>query len=163
MQLNERNWKAIRRLFRNAQFSSLHYAIATVNKEGTPHVSPIGSLFLRDDMSGFYFEELGGAMARNFKYNKHVCVLAVHSSRWFWFKSIIRGRFGSLPSVRLNGTAGEKRQASPEEIAQILKFIRPFKFSKGYDILWSRMNHVRDIAFDSYENINANEMTYRLD
>ncbi len=163
MQLNDRNWKAVRKLFRDAQLSTGHFAIATVNKDGTPHVSPIGSLFLRDDMSGFYFEELAGNLARNLNADSHVCVQAVHSGIWFWLKAIVRGRFGSLPAVRLNGTAGEKRLASPEEIAQIQKFVRPFKLFKGYDILWSRMNHVRDIAFHSCENINANEMTYRLD
>lgn len=162
MQLNERNWKVIRKLF-NREMTKGHYAIATVNRDGTPHVTPIGSLYLREDMSGFYFEELAGNLARNIKENNNVCVMAVHSGRWFWLKAILRGRFDALPGIRITGRAGEKRPASPEEIAQLQKFIRPFKFFKGYDILWSKMNHVREIDFHSCENINVSEMTYRLD
>ncbi len=163
MQLDDRNWEKIRKLFNDTRLSTGHFAIATVTKDGTPHVSPIGSLFLRDDMSGYYFEELVGNMARNLKDNNRVCVMAVRSGRWFWLKSLISGRFSSLPALRLGGRAGEKRQATAEEIALLRKFIRAFKLFKGYDILWSNMTHVRDIVFDSCENINAKEMTYRLD
>ena len=46
-------WALVKRSFR----SSLHYAFASVNADGTPHVTPIGSLLLKEEEpSGFYFE-----------------------------------------------------------------------------------------------------------
>src|ERR1700724_845622 len=49
----ESAWALVNRSFR----SSLHYAFASVNADGTPHVTPIGSLMLRhDEPTGFYFE-----------------------------------------------------------------------------------------------------------
>ena len=56
MQLIE-NWKVIKRLFNRSFNSSFHYALATVNDKGEPHVTPIGSLILLEPGHGVYFEE----------------------------------------------------------------------------------------------------------
>ncbi len=82
MELTVQQWDTMRKIFRNAFNSSFHYAIATVNKDGTPHVTPIGSLMLGDDRQGFYFEGYVSALARNLEHNKRVCVLAVNSGKW---------------------------------------------------------------------------------
>jgi len=44
--LSERDWSLIRRVHREAFRSSLHFAIASADPEGRPHVTPIGSLLL---------------------------------------------------------------------------------------------------------------------
>ena len=41
-----KHWKTIQTLFEHSR-SSLHYAVATVNADGFPHITPIGLLFLR--------------------------------------------------------------------------------------------------------------------
>ena len=51
----ETAWALVNRSFR----SPLHYAFASVNPDGTPHVTPIGSLLLREDEpTGFYFRDI---------------------------------------------------------------------------------------------------------
>ena len=51
------SWAKIRALFRNALGSCGHCALATVNEDGSPHVTPIGAIFLREDQTGFFFDE----------------------------------------------------------------------------------------------------------
>ncbi len=115
MQLKE-NWMDIKRLFGQAFKSSFHYALATVNENGEPHVTPIGSLILFDPGHGYYFEEFPRQLPLNLRQNKQVCVLAVNSSRWFWVKSLFGSRFASLPAIRLYGTVGEAREATENEV-----------------------------------------------
>ena len=49
------NWTAIRTHFNKSVSSSLHVSIGSVNKDGQPTVTPIGSLFLNKGQKGFYF------------------------------------------------------------------------------------------------------------
>ncbi len=79
MKLTIEQWDVIKKIFQDAFNSSFHYAIATVNIDGTPHVTPIGSLMLGEDRKGFYFEGYVSALSRNLQHNKRVCVLAVNS------------------------------------------------------------------------------------
>ena len=51
------HWKTIQAIFQECRGSSTHFAVATVSKDGSPQVTPIGALFLRDDQTGFYFDE----------------------------------------------------------------------------------------------------------
>ena len=159
MQLKE-NWSDIRRLFGQAFRSSFHYALATVNENGEPHVTPIGSLILCDPGHGYYFEEFTRQLPRNLQENKQVCVLAVDSSRWFWFKSLFRGRFVSPPAMRLYGTAGEVREATENEIESWHRRVGRVRASKGYSLMWENMKMVRDIAFSRVEPVCMGEMTH---
>lgn len=59
------NWKDIKKLFSESFRSSFHYAIATVNAEGDPHVTPIGSLILMGPGRGYYFEEFPRQLPQN--------------------------------------------------------------------------------------------------
>ena len=38
----EAQWPQIKKLFKRSFTSSLHFAMASVNKQGEPHVTPIG-------------------------------------------------------------------------------------------------------------------------
>ena len=158
MQLKE-NWKVIKRLFNSSFNSSFHYALATVNDKGEPHVTPIGSLILREPGHGVYFEEFPRQLPRNFRHNKKVCVLAVNSSRWFWIKSLFNGRFASPPAIRLYGTVGEVREATEKEIKLWHHRVRWTRASKGYALMWKNMKMVRDINFSRVEPVNIGVMT----
>ena len=156
------HWKSIRKVFREAFRSALHYAVATVNEDGTPHITPIGSIVLQNEYRGFYCEEYPRTLPSNLKVNQRVCILAVNSSKWYWIKSIFLGKFASPPGVRLMGRAGERRKATDEEMDAWLRRVRPLRWFKGYDLLWSNMNYIREITFDAFEPIQAGKMTKDL-
>jgi len=153
------NWKEVKSLFKKSFKSSFHFAIATVNENGEPHVTPIGSLILGNPGRGFYFEKFTQHLPRNFGNNNQVCVLAVNSSRWFWLKSLIGGKFTSPPAVRLHGVVGDLREASDKEIALWQNRVKPVRFSKGHAIMWRSMSMVREIEFSRIEPVHIGEMT----
>ena len=153
------HWETIRAVFEEANKSCMHFAVATVNEDGTPHVTPIGALFLRDDRTGFYFEEHPTKMPLNLKRNPRVCILAVNADKQFWGTSLIGGKFLTPPAVRLSGTAGAPRKATAEEIALWQEKVAVLKNTKGYKILWENFGKVRDISFDSFEPVRTGEMT----
>ncbi len=156
------NWEMIRQVFDEAYKSCSHFAVATVNKDGSPHVTPIGGLFLRDDHTGFYLEEFPSRLPENLKINPRVCIMAVNGDKMFWGKALFDGKFQTLPGVRLIGNAGELREAKPEENAMWQKKVGFAKAMKGYKIMWEGMHHVRELKFDSFEPVLLSEMTEGL-
>lgn len=153
MELTDESWEQIRTLFRQAFNTSLHYAFATVGPDGAPRVTPIGSLILRPDRTGFYFEEYASGLPRNLSLNNRVCILAVRTSKWQFLKALLVGRATAPFAVRLMGTVGDRRVASQEEIALFRRRVARFRMLKGHDLLWGRLKHVRDIVFDSCEPV----------
>ena len=161
MQLDE-NWTEIRKIFAQSFRSSLHYALATVSEDGEPHITPIGSLILRDAGQGFYFEEFPTQLTQNLAHNNRVSVLAVNSSRWYWIKSLFAGRFNTYPAIRLYATAGELREANEREIQLWQKRVRILKASKGHALIWKNMNMVRDLTFYKASPVSIGAMTQGL-
>lgn len=153
------NWTTIRQVFDEAFKSCFHFAVASVNSDGSPHITPIGALFLREDHSGFYFEEFPSRLPQNLKHNKRICIMAVNADKIYWGKSLMEGKFSSPPGIRLMGTAGELREALPEEIELWQKKIGFAKAMEGYKIMWQDMHHVRDISIDSFESVHIVGMT----
>jgi len=155
----ESDWPAIKRLFRKSFSSSFHYAISTIAENGEPHVTPIGSLILGAPGHGVYFEEFPSRLPRNLQKNPRLCVLAVNSSRWYWLKSLMGGRFTQMPAVRLHGKAGDVRAATDKEIALWQKKVRPVSFTKGHALMWRNMRTVREIEFTRIEPVHIGQMT----
>lgn len=160
MEIREEHWDSIRKFFGHVSHvtaslvrSTPYLAFATVNEDGSPHVTPMGSLLLGPDKKGFYFEEFARRMPANLEREQRVCVLIVNTSMWFWIKSLLLGRMDSPPAIRLIGTAGERREATPEEIKAFHQSIRPYRMFKGYKLLWRDVSHVRDIHFQSFEPV----------
>lgn len=153
------NWEDIKSLFKESFRSSFHFSIATVAENGEPHVTPIGSLILGKPGRAFYFERFPKGLPGNLLNNRHVCVLAVNSSRWFWLKSLVRGNFASPPAVRLHGIAGELREATDKEIALWQKRVKRVSFSRGHALMWRGMDRVRDIRFTRVEPVHIGQMT----
>lgn len=156
------HWQTIQLLFKQSLGSSLHCAVASVNEDGSPHLTPIGSLFLRDNKTGFFFDKFSVNMSNNLKRNPKVCVLAVNSGLFFWQKSFVMGICETPPSVRLMGKVGERREATEGEVAVWRKHIEFAHGMKGYDLLWKDMGFVRDIYFNSFEPVWMGEMTREL-
>ncbi len=154
------NWPLVKRLFRASINSSLHCAIASVGEHGEPHVTPIGSLILDRPGHGYYFERFTRQLPKNVELHREVCVLAVNSDRWYWFKSLLGGRFTTPPAVRLMGTVGEARMATEQEIARWQRHVRAVRFTRGHALLWRDMNRVREIRFHRIETLEIGAMTH---
>ena len=114
-----KNWKAIRNHFNKSFKSNLHVSIASVNSNNLPTVTPVGTLFLNGDQTGFYFEKYISKLPENGKSNSNICVLAVNSTKWFWIKSLYKLKFNNYPALKLYGKLGTKREASEIEINEI--------------------------------------------
>lgn len=157
-----KNWNLIQKTFEDSSASSLHYAVATVNKDGSPHITPIGALFLRDDMTGFFFDQFPVNMSKNIERDNRVCIMAVHSDSNYWGTALMEGKFQTPPAVRIMGTVGEKRKATQEEIDMWQKKVESAKTLKGYELLWKNMRHVRDIKFNDFKPVLMGAMTSDL-
>ena len=158
----EQNWQKIRLHFRKSFGANMHVAIASVNKDNQPTVTPIGSLFLNDDLTGFYFEKFATKLNENSKNNTKICVLAVNGDKWFWLKSLFKMKFSEYPAVKLYGELGIKREATKKEYIAFQRRVRKTKRLKGSKYLWQDMSMVREIKFTKAEKINLGLMTKEL-
>ena len=158
----EQYWPEIKRVVTRGQAAMLHCAIASVSPDGTPSITPVGTVFLRDDQTGFYFDQYTNLLSQNLATNPSVCVMAVNSSRLFWLRSLLIGRFVSPPGVRLYGTVGALRPATPEELQQVQRRVRPTRWLKGNRLLWSDFSQVRDIHFSAFRPVAYPSMMERL-
>jgi hypothetical protein len=158
----EKDWTQIKKICKSSFRSSLHFSIASVDKNGNPHQSPIGSLILGKPGKAIYFELFSKNLARNIQTNNHICILAVNSSKWFWLKSLLLGRFVEMPAIRLKGTAGISREVSDEEAALWHKRVKSLAFTKGHGILWSKVSNVREVDLTACEVVQAGGMTKNM-
>lgn len=152
MNLKE-DWKKVKSVLEQGQASSIYCSIGTVSPDGTPHITPVGTFFLGEEPTGYFFDHYAKALGENIDQNPNVCVMAVNAGRGFWFRSLLSGRFVSPPGVRLYGRAGPIREATAEEIAKIEKRVKPARWMKGARLLWTDFTHVRDIEFTSYKPV----------
>lgn len=146
----EKNWTRILKTLQQGKRSNRFFSIATVDSDGAPHITPIGHMFFRDDMTGYYFDQYSEAMPKNFQSNKKICLMSVNSSTWFWLKSLFKAKFESAPAVRLMGEVTDIRQASEQEIDTLKKAISATKNLRGHKLLWNDLNKVRDIQFTGF-------------
>ncbi|WP_166906026.1 pyridoxamine 5'-phosphate oxidase family protein [Mycobacterium sp. DL440] len=140
-------WDRIREIVERGRRSTGHHAIASADADGSPTITPIGTIFLREDCTGFYFDQYTERLAENLDINPHVCVMAVDGGRAFWLRSLLTGRFRKAIGVRLYGTAGPRRPATPDELNEVHKRVRLMRATRGGRTLWSDFSHVRDLTF----------------
>lgn len=150
--ITSEKWQTIRRNFRHGFATNLHVSIATVDAEGQPHVTPIGSFFLNwEDFSGFYFEIFTKNIPKNAATNPKVCIMAVNSGRWYWLKSMLLGKFETPPMTKIYGKLGERRPATPEEIERGNRRLGRMKILPGGKKLFGNMGFVREVHFYAFE------------
>jgi len=158
-QQRQTDWVTTRRMFRRAFRSSFHYAIATTGEDGTPHVTPIGSVLLGEPGRGIFFDIFSAQLSQNLDRDPRVCVLAVDSGKRFWLTSLARGRFAAPPALRLVGTAGPRRRATPTERQRWLRRVRLLRRLEGHRMLWGDLTHVRDLTFHAALPVHVGAMT----
>jgi hypothetical protein len=156
----EGHWNDIREHFNRSFRSNFHVSVGSVDDKGTPDVTPIGSLFLNSDFSGFYFEKFPSTITK--AEGKKVCILAVNSGIWFWIKSLFTKKFKTYPGLKLYGILGKRREATSKEISRLDRRMKTTKGLKGNIYLWGDMPYVRDISFNRFSTINLGEMTFEI-
>ncbi len=156
------NWKEIKRHFEKCFRTNFHVAIASVDKENNPTVTPIGSLFLNNNCTGFYFEKFTTKLAMNAEKNKNICILGVNTNTWFWVISLFKGKFNNYPAIKLFGRLGKRREATKIEIERLKRRVIKTKGLKGHTYLWSNMEYIREVEFHFAEKINLGTMTTDL-
>jgi len=156
------DWKEIRHHFNKSFRSNFYVSIASVDANHTPTITPIGSLFLNNDQTGFYFEKYPTKLPEHADKNRKICALGVNSNTWFWLKSLFTGKFNTYPAIRLYGELGERRNATDIERERLNRRMKATKGMKGHAYLWGDMVAVRDITFTKAEKINLGKMTSEL-
>ena len=159
MGIDHAHWNQLKPLAGRVFGSSLHFTIATTNHDGTPHVTPIGSLILTKPGEAYFFEVFTRQLARNLDNGSPVAVLGVISSSRLWFRSLVTGHFSYPPAFRLLGTAGERRSSSAEEKARWKRKVRLLKWTRGYDLLWGNLDVVRELHFHELQPVELGRMT----
>lgn len=149
----EENWQKIRKVVDRGRASTIYCSLASISEDGIPNVTPIGTVFLNDNPSGYYFDQYTTSLAQNIDRNPNICLMAVDAGKWYWFKSLLRGQFDSPPGVRLYGTAGPRREATADELRLVEARVKPTKWLKGSQLLWSDFTHVRDLQFTTYRPV----------
>ena len=163
MGIEHGHWNQLKSLADRVLGSSLHFTIATTNQDGTPHVTPIGSLILTDPGEAYFFEVFTRQLSRNLDNGSPVAVLGVISSSRLWLRSFIAGHFSCPPAFRLLGTAGERRSSMPEEQARWRRKVGLLKWTRGYDLLWGNLDVVRELHFHTLKSVQIGRMTSRFE
>jgi hypothetical protein len=156
------NWNEIRVHFSKSFATSLHVSIASVDVENNPTNTPVGSLFLNQNQTGFYFEKYVTKLPTNAQANKNICVLGVDSGKLFWLKSLFRVKFSKAPAIKLYGKLGDQKPATDVQIRALNKRMKATNQLKGHKYLWGDMTFVREINFNKVEKINLGKMTSHL-
>lgn len=159
MDIEHGHWNELTSLAGKAFKSCLHFAIATVNEDGTPHVSPIGSLILKDPGEAIYFEIFARQLPLNLKDGAPVSMLAVNANRWLWLRSLYSGRFHAVPAFRLAGHAGKRRPSTEQERRQWQRKVKKARYLKGHDLLWGDLSVVRELHFNRLVPVELGPMT----
>lgn len=152
----EKDWKEICQF---VNYKAKRCIFATADSKGTPHATPIGSLFLTTPGQGFYFEKYPTTLPMHYASTPKVCILAMHITLAGMFAGMARGRYATLPGIRLHATAGRLRDCTPEEAQLFAHRVRIFRFFKGYKLLWSGMTRVRELEIHSVDAVTAGPMT----
>ena len=156
------NWNEIRKHFNKSFSSNFYVSVASVDSENNPTVTPIGSMFLNDDQTGFYFEKFPSKLPKHAKENPNVCLLGVNSGRLFWIRALFKGTFSNYPAIKLYGKLGERRKASEKEISRLNSRMKITNGLKGNTYLWKTMEFVREIKFTKVEKVKLGNMTNHL-
>lgn len=151
-------WQHICKVVNDAQRAAMHCSVATVDEQLQPTITPIGTLFLRENQSGFFFDTYAESFKQNLPQNNKACIQAINSSRLFWLKSLLKGQFGDYPGVRLYVEIGNLRPATQQERLQISQRIQVLKWSKGSQLIWSDFNQVRDFTVHAFRWVKYPKM-----
>jgi hypothetical protein len=163
MAIDRAHWDQLKGRAGKVFGSSLHFAIATTNPDGTPHVTPIGSLILGEPGEAFFFEVFARQLSKNLDRGSAVAVLGVNSSSSLWARAFVAGHFTSPPAFRLLGVAGERRPSTAEERARWRRKLRFLRWTRGHDRLFGNLDFVRELHLHEVKPVRFGQMTSRFE
>ncbi|MCJ8320493.1 MAG: hypothetical protein MJK12_12720, partial [Colwellia sp.] len=135
-------------------------SLSVISKEGHPHISPIGSVYLTNEESGYFIEMFTKSFGD--QVDNKACIMAVNTSPVFWLKSLFSGKFATPPATRLLVTIKERRKISEEETAHFRKRVKLFRRLNGYKHMWSSARYVRPFTVDKVIPVSIGKMTKHL-
>lgn len=161
--LDEALWRDLRRLFASTFSSSLHFSVASVDMDGAPWVTPVGSILLGESGRATYFEMYSHRMGARLAHDPRVSILAVDSGKRLWLGAFARSRFARLPAIRLRGRAHpETRAPTDEEKRRMLRRVGRFRRLPGGRRLWPSLDcGVRDIDIDVVDPVRLGGLKVR--
>lgn len=160
--ISQKDWKNIQRVFKAAQKASIHSSIATVDPSGQPNITPIGTVFLNNDQTSYFFDTFTEKLGENLSQNSKACIQAINSGKLFWLSSLIHGNFSDYPGVRLYVEIGNLRPATEQEKIAVAQRVKPLQWTKGSQLIWSDFTHVRDIKIYDFRWIKYPKMMENL-
>jgi hypothetical protein len=157
-------WRTAKAVVRRTRNSSLHCAIASIDADGWPHVTPIGSVMLGDPGQAVYLDVFNVALGRNLDRNPHCAILAVDSRRLTWARALLEGRFDVPPGVRLVGTVSPARAATSAEVERFQRVVRLAMHTKGGRRLWGNPARLqaREVSVTGVVPVRVPSMTAHL-
>lgn len=158
----DEEWATICDVVRRGLASNLHCSVATINKDGSPHVTPIGSIDLTEPGRGLYFELFATGLGRNLERDPRLTLMAVDTSPDYWMASLADGKFVDHTGVRLAGVAGERRPATKDEVGRFRRRVNPLDGLPGHDLLWGKLASVRDLHFSLVAPVRFGPMSAHL-
>ncbi len=154
----KQHWPTIREIARRAGSPTF----ASINADGSPHLTPIGSLILRDDCTGFYIEAFTVRLSQNVARDQRVCVYFGNMGFVAQMRAFFLGRVDRLGGVRLSGTVGPRRDLTADERERFLGSVHHLRWSRGYRLLWGNLNTARDIVFTDARPITLGPLTAHM-
>jgi hypothetical protein len=137
-------------------------AFATLGPDGSPQITPIGSVYLDPvEPKGYYHPIFTSRLRRNLGENGRFELLYVNLGAWTWLQALTRGRFDQLVAVRLRGSAvGGRRAASNEEVERWQRQVRAVRWTRGYELLWKDVEYTQELSFDGYVPVRFGAMPH---
>ena len=155
-----KDWQIIRAVFKRAQNTGLCHNFSTINEDGTPNITPIGSLVLNaSNPAGYYFDVFNRGLSDNVDRNPNVAILAVDSRKLFWLRSVMARKFSTPPAIRLVGKVSSRRIAEQKEIEHSLDEIKTLKRLGASKTLGKRLKNLREVTFTRVDVLNIGQMT----
>ena len=144
--MNEKlDWTVIRRVIAR----SLYCSIASIDEDGRPRVTPIGSVYLDHGGKGYFLEKFTSGLPFNIDRGSPICLMAVDIRIGFWLRALLKGRFTSPPAIRLRGIAGPRRDVTEKEREFFLRKVSKLRWTRGYTLLWGDFRYARDLDFST--------------
>jgi uncharacterized protein len=157
-------WRTAKAVVHRTRASSLHCAIASIDADGSPHVTPIGSVMLGDPGRAVYLDVFNVALGRNLDRDPHCAILAVDSRKLTWARALLSGRFDAPPGVRLVGTVGPARDATSTEVERFRRAVRAAMPTRGGRRMWGNPGRLRarDVSVTGIVPVTIPAMTRNL-
>jgi hypothetical protein len=154
----EREWPQIRALWKATQVG----VFATVAPDGSPQITPIGSVYLDSHEPKGYFHPIFAArLRRALGDGGRFELLFVDLRARIWLPALIRGRFDRLVAARLRGRGiGARRPATEGEVARWQRQVRAVGWTRGHELLWSNVRYVQELSFDEHVPVRFGAMPH---